>query len=571
MRKYTILLIILFAMQALHAQNIFIKNVTIIDVKSGKVLPGQSLIITNGKIEMVGPQKKLKEPLNARVLDGTGKFLMPGMTDAHIHFFQSGGMYTRPDVVDLRAHRPYDAERTFGLNNAGDYMRRYLRLGITSVVDVGGPFANFLIRDSVSKTTSSPNVLVTGPLFSIVENDYFGTDKPIVKIDSQKDADSLFQKMLPYKPDFIKLWYIADAANPPKKNFPLVKYIAEQAHKNGLKFSVHATELETAQLAVEAGADILVHSVTDEIVTDEFVDLLKKNNVTYIPTLIVMANYTTSLSGKLLHHPHDIAYANAFSYGSLMDPEGMDPATLPRILSMLRAGAGQGATKKSDSIANVNLVKLAKAGVNIAAGTDAGNIGTMHASSYSQELQSMHLAGLTNAQILKAATINPAIGFGRDKQWGSIEKGKFADMLLLNKNPLESLQNLDSIALVFKQGQILEPDSIINESPEAVVQRQLNAYNARNIDAFMDTYAVDVELYDFPGKLTSRGHEQMRMGYEGFFKNTPNLFCQIENRIVIGNKVIDKEKVRAGNRVLHAVAVYEVENGKIKKVTFIEN
>lgn len=97
------------------------------------------------------------------VIDGTGKFLMPGMIDAHIHFFQSGGLYTRPDAVDLRKKVPYEKEKTFGLINAADYMHRYLRLGITSVIDVGGPMSNFSIRDSVTKTTIAPNVLVTGP------------------------------------------------------------------------------------------------------------------------------------------------------------------------------------------------------------------------------------------------------------------------------------------------------------------------------------------------------------------------------------------------------------------------
>ena len=112
-------------------------------------------------------------------------------------------------------------------------------------------------------------------------------------------------------------------------------------------------------------------------------------------------------------------------------------------------------------------------------------------------------------------------------------------------------------------------DSLVVESPEAIVQRQLNAYNARNIDAFMDTYADDIELYDFPGKLSSEGKEEMRKDYADFFKNVNNLYCEIENRIVIGNKIIDKEKVRAGKRTFHAVAVYEVERGKIKRVTFI--
>ena len=83
------------------------------------------------------------------------------------------------------------------------------------------------------------------------------------------------------------------------------------------------------------------------------------------------------------------------------------------------------------------------------------------------------------------------------------------------------------------------------ETPETIVNLQLEAYNSRDIDKFIATYSEDIEIYDAAGKLTMKGHKQLREGYEGFFKNTPNLHCHIENRIVINNKVIDKEIGRA--------------------------
>jgi imidazolonepropionase-like amidohydrolase len=570
MKKYICLLFVIISVQQLFSQTIIVKNVTLIDVKRGKALPAQSVVINNERIEITGPAEKIKIPANTQVIDASGKFIMPGMIDAHIHFFQSGSLYTRPDVVDLRKKMPYDKEKAFALNNAADYMHRYLRMGITSVIDVGGPFANFKIRDSISKTTISPNILVTGPLFSIVENDFFGEDKPIEKIISEKEIDALFAKMLPYKPDFIKIWYIADAANPPEKNFPLVKYVAQQTHKHNLKLTVHATELKTAQLAVEAGADILVHSIVDEIIPDEFSKTLRDKKITYIPTLIVFANYYKALSGNLKHHLQDLTWANSFAYGSLTDPESMDTVSMPNDLKWLRNSSFPPSLKKVDSIAGINLVKLVKAGVNVVSGTDAGNIGTLHASSYLQELEAMQKAGLTNAEILRTSTINAAIGFGKEQLWGSIEKGKMADLVLLDKNPLESLQHLNTVNSVFKNGKMMSADTILAESPEAVVQRQVNAYNARNIDAFLDTYAEDIELYDFHSTTPDKGKETMRKNYGELFKQTPNLYCEIEKRIVLGNKVIDKEKVRAGKQTIHAVAVYEVERGKIKKVTFIQ-
>lgn len=553
----------------LFSQSVYISNITLIDVKTGKAIPGQTVMISGEKIEQIATAAKIKIPAGAQLIDGTGQFLMPGMTDAHIHFFQSGGLYTRPDVIDFRRKVPYEKEKAFGLQNAKDYLHRYLRMGITTVIDVGGPMSNFVVRDSIASSAIAPNVLVTGPLFSMVDRTQFGDDKPIIKITNEQEADQLFQKMLPQKPDFIKIWYIAGNAMPAEKNFPLVKYIAGQTHKNGLKLAVHATELNTAKLAVEAGADILVHSVTDDVIPDDIIKVWKEKSITYIPTLIVGLNYYRVFSGKLPNHPQDLAWANAFAYGSLTDPEAMTDTDMPFALKSLRKTGIPAGELKEDSIAGLNLAKLLKAGINIASGTDAGNIGTMHASSFLQELEAMQKAGLSNAEILKASTINPAIGFGKDKLWGSIEKGKIADLLLLEKNPLESLQHLNTIKIVFKNGKPLNADSLITESPEEVVQRQLNGYNAKDIDAFMDTYSDDIELYDFPAKLISTGKEDMKKSYAGFFQRVPNLYCEIVKRITIGNKIIDHEKVRAGQQTFSAVAIYEVKNGKISKVTFI--
>ncbi|WP_411767069.1 nuclear transport factor 2 family protein [Winogradskyella sp. A3E31] len=104
---------------------------------------------------------------------------------------------------------------------------------------------------------------------------------------------------------------------------------------------------------------------------------------------------------------------------------------------------------------------------------------------------------------------------------------------------------------------------------EAIVQKQLDAYNARDIDAFMATYTNNVKIFNFPNTLMSEGQAAMRPGYETFFKNTPDLHCEILERIVIGNKVIDHEYVTVNGNTFKAVAIYEVENGLIAKVTFI--
>lgn len=219
----------------------------------------------------------------------------------------------------------------------------------------------------------------------------------------------------------------------------------------------------------------------------------------------------------------------------------------------------------------MNLKKLSDGGVTIAAGTDAGNIGTQHASSFLEELKAMKESGMNNWQILQSATINPTKILNKDSQYGSIEKGKIADLVLLQANPIEDLDHLTQVDMVFKNGQPQDPSSILKMTPESLVQQQVNAYNARNIDAFLEPYAEDVEIYSFPSTLLSKGKEQMRKTYTNLFNKAPDLHCEIKQRIVNLNTVIDKESVsgmRPGQKV-EATAIYEFKNNKISKVYFL--
>ncbi len=110
----------------------------------------------------------------------------------------------------------------------------------------------------------------------------------------------------------------------------------------------------------------------------------------------------------------------------------------------------------------------------------------------------------------------------------------------------------------------------IGKDPETVVDVQLEAYNNRDIDAFMATYSDDIKLYNFPDTLISEGKEAMKKMYGSFFKNTPDLNCEIKNRIMYDNKVIDEEYLTINGRNLSAIAIYEVNDGLITKVTFIQ-
>ena len=113
-------------------------------------------------------------------------------------------------------------------------------------------------------------------------------------------------------------------------------------------------------------------------------------------------------------------------------------------------------------------------------------------------------------------------------------------------------------------------DTRSKESPETIVNKQLEAYNSRDIDAFLDTYADDIELYTYPFENTSKGKQAMRTQYGNMFESISDLNAAIVKRMVIGNKVIDKEKVQVNGQTIYAIAIYEVENGLISKVTFIQ-
>ena len=101
-----------------------------------------------------------------------------------------------------------------------------------------------------------------------------------------------------------------------------------------------------------------------------------------------------------------------------------------------------------------------------------------------------------------------------------------------------------------------------------LVQQQLNAYNAHDLEAFLAPYADDVDIYSLPGEIISAGKEEMRNNYM-FLTNTPNIYCKLLNRITDSNMVVDHEEIWGfpGGPV-HGIAIYVIEDGKISKVFF---
>ncbi|NML19530.1 amidohydrolase family protein [Pseudoflavitalea sp. G-6-1-2] len=568
MKHLIISAMLLTLMNSLMAQQeTWITNANLLDPVKKTVQSGMTVVIKGNTITAI---HKKKAPPEATVIDATGKYLMPGLTDAHVHFFQSGGLYTRPDIIDLRHVYPYEKEIKWVHDQFEDQLRRYLRNGITTVIDVGTSNRFLARRESVNNQSYAPQVYMSGPIISVMKQSFYDTlkdDAPFVWAADSITARKLVRDQVAMKADLIKLYYAIDG-EPAEKFLPVIRAAIDEAHKNKLRVAVHATERLAVQLAVEAGIDYLVHSVQEEDLDDATIALIKKNKVLVCPTLNVENGYLHTFDRSRMFTTHELIHASPFALSSLYDLKQFPDTAIANKYKMLAANH----VAKSDRINRVsaqNLKKLVDAGVTIVSGSDAGNIGTLHATSLYNELQQMQLAGMNNWQLIQSATINAAGILQLPGFSGNIAVGQPARMILLDADPVADLSNLQKIYRVIQNGQVVNPDTLIHETPEVLVQRQLNAYNTRNMEAFLDTYADDVEMRKQSGTLICKGKEAFKKKYF-FFDLAKLLHCRIVKRIVDKNFVVDEEHVIDDRGSFGGTAIYEVKNGKISKVSFLE-
>ena len=346
---------------------------------------------------------------------------------------------------------------------------------------------------------------------------------------------------------------------------PIIEATIVEAHAAGVRVAVHATQLEAARASVKAGADVLVHSVDDEAVDEKFVALVKESGTIYTSTLIVMEGYGDVLGGnvRMMDVERELGDPDVVMTWSEV-PLGDDAE---EIRARRRARL-----ERTMPVMQQNLKTMQDGGAIIAAGTDAGNIGTLHGPAIHREFELMAEAGLTPREILVNATKNAALVFAAEPEMGTIEKGKFADLLVLDADPLEDVANLQRIHRVVKGGVALDPADILLPSPETVVQRQVEAYNARDIEAFLSFYADDVVIRRLPsGEVIAEGWDAMRARWGKRFADNPELHCTITQRIVHGDWVVDHELVTGveSRPRIRAVATYEVKNGLIQNVWFL--
>ena len=454
---------LLFALSA-RGEKISLVGGTVINPVDGKVMPNATVVINGDKIERVSVGKQDAATLG-RQIDCVGKFVLPGYIDTHVHFFQSADLFTRPDGADFNSVRPYKDEVAWIKSHLDDVFTRYIRCGITSVVDVGGPMWNFEVRQKANTTAKAPRVAVAGPLISSVSREKLDLgDPPIVKIDTPDQAREFVRKLTDKKADLVKIWYIVDKDHSVDSFRPIVRATVEESHAHKTRVAVHATELDTARAAVEEGADILVHSVYDKPVDDAFVKLLKDRHTILCPTLVVFERYGRVFSHQLNLTKEEQAGGNPEVIASLdvtKIPQDKLPDRIKAALADPKTAMDR--INKTYEVALPNLKKLEDAGVTIAAGTDAGNIGTIHGPALFREFQLMKQGGLTNMQILQCATANAAQLFGGETgaHVGKIDKDYFADLVILKSNPVDDIAHASDIETVIKNGVVYPAESIL--------------------------------------------------------------------------------------------------------------
>lgn len=427
---------------------------TLIDGRGGAPVANANVILRDGKIECAGTATQCPVPAGIDVTDVRGLWITPGLIDAHVHFSQTGWADGRPDALDVRATHPYEQVEADLKANPERYGRSYVCSGVTSVFDVGGYPWTLRLRDRFESDTQVPHVVAAGPLMSTLDHWLnLPAERQFIHLHDDASARSGVSYLAAQGAKAIKVWYIV---RPPDLGVdvsaPFVATVGELAHENHLPLIVHATGLAEAKASLRAGANVLVHSVEDLPVDQEFIDLARKNGTILIPTLTVLDGYVRMFRGVVDRKAP-----------SVDDPNGcVDRTTLAKVAetatldpSMVRAdrmAAREQRAAKTALTASGNLKALVAAGIPIATGTDAGNPLTLHGPAIYSEMDAMQRAGMTPMQVIVASTATASRAMGLDKEVGTVEKGKDADLVLVAADPSADVANFRKVRYVVRSG-----------------------------------------------------------------------------------------------------------------------
>jgi imidazolonepropionase-like amidohydrolase len=398
---------------------IVLTGARIIDGTGRAPIQNGTIVINNGRIEAVGAPAAVKIPAGATRVDLAGKTVIPGLINAHAHVNVDPGS-TMPVREDLLRR-----------------LRTYAMYGVTSAVSLGSTEADEMeglkLRDEQTRGKLDRARIYTGGLNAVGK--------------TPEEARKSVDRLANLKVDVIK-YHINGTPNDMTPD--IYGALVDESKKKNLRTFVHVYYLKDAKSAVEKGTDVLAHSIRDQDVDAAFAAELKRKNIGYIPTL------TRDLSVFVYETRPAFFDEPFFRKGNALYQEQVNQLVKPAAQEKVRNDKTAQSIKPALQQANRNLKILSDAGVPIAMGTDsgaAGNPGRWQGYFEHVEMEMMNKAGLTPMQVIVAATGGAARVTKVDPQIGTIEPGKWADLLVLNANPLDDIRNTRQIHSVYVGGQ----------------------------------------------------------------------------------------------------------------------
>jgi imidazolonepropionase-like amidohydrolase len=412
-----------------------LRGFTLIDGTGGTPVPNSAMIVDAGRISWVGPVSSLKAPAGAEIVDLTGRFVMPGIVDLHGHLGITDGM-----TQDARLFSRQTAERD---------LKNYASYGVTTLVSLGLDGDQiFEIRDEQRRSrptmarvyTAGQGLASSGGIGGAIS--FPGVAGAV--LNSVSDVEPAVAAQARKRVDFIKFWTDDNFARAKRMPDDIAKAIIESAHRHGIRAVAHVFYLEDAKKLSNFGVDALVHIIRDKPVDQELIDSMKRNN-TWMAAATLTREVALSAYAKTPDFLSDPFFTRAVSadvLNTLRNPEyqkkiASDPY-FPRHAESLAIGMK-------------NLKALADGGVKYGIGTDTGVPGRFQGYFEHLELEQMVLAGLTPMQALVAATRSGA-EFLNAKDLGTLQAGKWADLIVLGRNPLDDIKNTRSITDVYIAG-----------------------------------------------------------------------------------------------------------------------
>lgn len=427
---------------------ILVRNGLLIDGTGKAPLEHASILIEGGRFTKI-TSGNLKAPSGARIIDATGKTVLPGLIDMHAHLI-SGGFDTISEKS--MSYDPVEQQRA---------LKQMLYWGVTAVyVPVQPLESGMQLRSLVSRNAfPSPRLFISGPGFT-APGGWGGANQPDARIELT-DRTSIKQevkRLANAKVEILKLFYddmSSSFTRPlPKLEKELMEAVISEAHANKLKVMVHAYRTDDHKDAMRAGADVMAHSAITEPVDEEYIKLARKSRTMYLATLSVYHDVFDEHSIRSLVAEEFVQ--NTVPQKTLKTLTDAEP------LNSFEKSIKQDYIKQQLPTIDANLKKLSENGIAIGVGPDTGVPGSFPGIAVHREMELMVQAGVTPTRVLTAATKTAASYLGQ-QSLGTVEVGKTADLLLVQGNPLEDIEKTRDIEVVVKEGQLIDRERLLSE------------------------------------------------------------------------------------------------------------